>query len=54
MIEKNKDKSLNKKDKEAVVVNETIKKEDNFSKVYLKSIRVSPKKLNIIISQLEA
>ena len=52
MIEKNKDKSLNKKDKEAVVANETIKKEDNFSKVYLKSIRVSPKKLNIIISPI--
>ena len=45
-------KHSNKKDKEAVVVNETIKKEDNFSKVYLKSIRVSPKKLNIIISPI--
>ncbi len=52
MIEKNKDKSLNKKDKNAVVANETIKKEDDFSKVYLKSIRVSPKKLNIIISPI--
>ena len=35
-----------------MVDNETIKKEDNFSKVYLKSIRVSPKKLNIIISPI--
>ena len=32
MIEKNKDKSLNKKDKEAVVANETIKKKTIFLK----------------------
>ena len=53
MVEENKtNEEINKKSKNKKVVNETIKKENDFAKVYLKSIRVSPKKLNIIISPI--
>ncbi len=50
MVEKNKtDQEINKKKN---VVNETVKKDNDFAKVYLKSVKVSPKKLNIIISPI--
>ena len=53
MVEENKtNEEINKKSKNKKVINETIKKENDFAKVYLKSIRVSPKKLNIIISPI--
>ena len=42
----------NKKSKKKNIVNETIKKDNDSAKVYLKSIKVSPKKLNIIISPI--
>ena len=53
MVENNKineqDSNKEKKNKE---VNEAIKKDNDFAKVYLKQIRISPKKLNIIISPI--
>ena len=53
MAEENKiNEDINKKDKKKNVVAENIKNENDFAKVYLKSIRVSPKKLNLIISQI--
>ncbi len=53
MVEKNKtDEEINKKNKKKNVVNEIVKKDNDFAKVYLKSIKVSPKKLNIIISPI--
>ena len=53
MAEENKiNEDLNKKDKKKNVVAENIKNENDFAKVYLKSIRVSPKKLNLIISPI--
>ena len=53
MVEENKtNEEINKKSKNKKVINETIKKENDFAKVYLKSIRVSPKKLNLIISPI--
>ena len=53
MAEENKiNEDVNKKDKKKNVVAENIKKENDFAKVYLKSIRVSPKKLNLIISPI--
>ena len=53
MVEKNKtDEEINKKNKKKNVVNETVKKDNDFAKVYLKSVKVSPKKLNIIISPI--
>jgi large subunit ribosomal protein L22 len=53
MVEENKiNEELNKKNKKKNIVNENIKKDNDFAKVYLKSIRVSPKKLNIIISPI--
>ena len=45
MAEENKiNEDINKKDKKKNVVAENIKNENDFAKVYLKSIRVSPKK----------
>ena len=53
MAEENKiNEDVNKKDKKKNVVAENIKKENDFAKVYLKSIKVSPKKLNLIISPI--
>ena len=53
MVQKNKtDDEINKKNKKKNVVNEIAKKDNDFAKVYLKSIKVSPKKLNIIISPI--
>ena len=53
MVEKTKtDEEINKKNKKKNVINETIKKDNDFAKVYLKSVKVSPKKLNIIISPI--
>ena len=53
MVEKDKiNEETNKKSKKKNIVNETIKKDNDFAKVYLKSIKVSPKKLNIIISPI--
>ena len=54
MIEENKinDETNKKKNKKKNIVNNAMKKENDFAKVYLKSIRVSPKKLNIIISPI--
>ena len=54
MIEKNNiNEETNKKNKKTKnIINENEKKENDFAKVYLKSIRVSPKKLNIIISPI--
>ena len=53
MAEENKiNEDVNKKDKKKNVVAENIKEENDFAKVYLKSIRVSPKKLNLIISPI--
>ena len=53
MAEENKiNEDINKKDKKKNVVAENIKNENDFAKVYLKSIRVSPKKLNLIISPI--
>ena len=43
---------FSKKSKKKNIVNETIKKDNDFAKVYLKSMKVSPKKLNIIISPI--
>ena len=40
------------KKKKNKLVNEAIKKDNDFAKVYLKQIRISPKKLNIIISPI--
>ena len=53
MADENKiNEDINKKDKKKNVVAENIKNENDFAKVYLKSIRVSPKKLNLIISPI--
>ena len=53
MVEENKiNDDTNKKDKKKNVVAENIKNENDFAKVYLKSIKVSPKKLNLIISPI--
>ena len=53
MVEENKiNDDINKKDKKKNVVAENIKNENDFAKVYLKSIKVSPKKLNLIISPI--
>ena len=53
MVEEDKiNEETNKKSKKKNIVNETIKKDNDFAKVYLKSIKVSPKKLNIIISPI--
>ena len=53
MVEKNKtNEEINKKNKKKNIVNETVKKDNDFAKVYLKSVKVSPKKLNIIISPI--
>ena len=53
MAEENKpNEETNEKSKKKNIVRETIEKEKDFAKVYLKSIRVSPKKLNIIISPI--
>ena len=53
MVEENKiNDDTNKKDKIKNVVAENIKNENDFAKVYLKSIKVSPKKLNLIISPI--
>ena len=53
MAEENKiNEDINKKDKKKNVLAENIKNENDFAKVYLKSIRVSPKKLNLIISPI--
>ena len=53
MVEKTKtDEEINKINKKKNVINETIKKDNDFAKVYLKSVKVSPKKLNIIISPI--
>ena len=53
MAEENKiTESTNKKDIKKNVGAENIKNENDFAKVYLKSIRVSPKKLNLIISPI--
>ena len=53
MVEENKiNDNTNKKDKKKNVVAENIKNENDFAKVYLKSIKVSPKKLNLIISPI--
>ena len=53
MVEEDKiNEETNKKSKKKNIVNETIKKDNDFAKVYLKSIKISPKKLNIIISPI--
>ena len=53
MVEEDKiNEETNKKSKKKNIVNETIKKNNDSAKVYLKSIKVSPKKLNIIISPI--
>ena len=53
MVEENKiNEEANKKSKKKNIVNETIKKDNDFANVYLKSMKVSPKKLNIIISPI--
>ena len=53
MVEEDKiNEETNKKSKKKNIVNETIKKDNDFAKVYLKSMKVSPKKLNIIISPI--
>ena len=53
MIEENKiNEETNKKNKKKNITSEVTKKENDFAKVYLKSIKVSPKKLNIIISPI--
>ena len=55
MIENNKNKKeeSNKKTDNQDVVNKTIEKnEKDFAKVYLKSVKISQKKLNIIISPI--
>ena len=53
MVEEDKiNEETNKKSKKKNIVNETIKKDNDSAKVYLKSIKVSPKKLNIIISPI--
>ena len=44
MVEKNKtDEEINKKNKKKNIVNETVKKDNDFAKVYLKSIKISPR-----------
>ena len=53
MVENNKiNEQYSNKEKKNKVVNEAIKKDNDFAKVYLKQIRISPKKLNIIISPI--
>ena len=53
MVENNKiNEQDSNKEKKNKVVNEAIKKDNDFAKVYLKQIRISPKKLNIIISPI--
>ena len=52
MVQENKIKEENNVKNKKNVVNENIKKEKDYAKVYLKSIRVSPKKLNLIISPI--
>ena len=53
MVEEDKiNEETNKKSKKKNIVSETIKKDNDFAKVYLKSIKISPKKLNIIISPI--
>ena len=53
MVEEDKiNEETNKKSKKKNIVNETIKKDNDSAKVYLKSIKVSSKKLNIIISPI--
>jgi len=53
MVEEDKiNEETNKKSKKKNIVNEAIKEDNDFAKVYLKSIKVSPKKLNIIISPI--
>ena len=53
MVEEDKiNEETNKKSKKKNIVNETIKKDNDSAKVYLKSMKVSPKKLNIIISPI--
>ena len=53
MVENNKiNEQDSNKEKNNKLVNEDIKKHNHFSKVYLKQIRISPKKLNIIISPI--
>ena len=53
MIEENKiNEETNKKNKNKNIASEVTKKENDFAKVYLKSMKVSPKKLNIIISPI--
>ena len=53
MVEEDKiNEETNKKNKKKNIVNETIIKDNDFAKVYLKSMKVSPKKLNIIISPI--
>ena len=53
MVEENKtNEDTNKKDKKKNIVNEDVKENHDYAKVYLKSIKVSPKKLNIIISPI--
>ena len=45
MVEEDKiNEETNKKSKKKNIVNETIKKDNDSAKVYLKSIKVSPKK----------
>ena len=53
MVENNKiNEQDSNKEKKNKVVNEAIKKDNDFAKVFLKQIRISPKKLNIIISPI--
>ena len=53
MVEENKtNEDTNKKDKKKNIVNEDVKENHDYAKVYLKSIKVSPKKLNLIISPI--
>ena len=53
MVEEDKiNEETNKKSKKKNIVNEAIKKDNDSAKVYLKSMKVSPKKLNIIISPI--
>ena len=53
MVENNKiNEQDSNKEKKNKVVNEAIKKDNDFAKVYLKQIRISHKKLNIIISPI--
>ena len=53
MVENNKiNEQDSNKEKKNKLVNDAIKKDNDFAKVYLKQIRISPKKLNIIISPI--